>query len=290
MPNNNYGKIKEIILQAQTDCKGLGTSVIKWLSKAEGKEKRDMVINEIRLNEDSRRVQKAAQQPQQGHWTNWDNALEKSLTWNDIWHMASLRISFLIRSVNDLLPSNTNLIRWVKKEDPTSTLCNGRQTTKHVLSSCKVALSQGRYTWSHNRVRQELAVVISMAKGQSFHPEAGAVIFTTEEGAKSCHGMAVTSTNQKKCVLDRCDDWEVSADLSEWDSHPSIIKDTRLRPDIVIHSSSTQQLIMVELTVPYESRMKEANKRGTFLNLTKELRYAGYKAIVMPVEVGVRER
>ena len=30
----------------------LGSSVTKWWSKAEGKEKRDMVINEIRLNED----------------------------------------------------------------------------------------------------------------------------------------------------------------------------------------------------------------------------------------------
>ena len=88
--------------------------------------------------------------PQQGQWTNWDNAMQKSLTWNDIWHMVPLRISFLIRSVYDLLPSNANLIRWGKKEDPTCPLCNGGQTTEHVLSSCKVALSHGRYTWRHN--------------------------------------------------------------------------------------------------------------------------------------------
>ena len=54
-------KIKEVIGQTQTDRKGLGSSTAKWWSKAEGKEKRDMVINEIRLNEDSRRVQKAVQ-------------------------------------------------------------------------------------------------------------------------------------------------------------------------------------------------------------------------------------
>ena len=86
------------------------------------------------------------------------------------------------------------------------------------------------------------------------------------------------------------DDWEVSADLPEWDSHPIIIKETRLRPDIVIHSASTQQLIMVELTIPYENRMEEAHiyKREKYLNLTKELRDAGYKAVVMPVEVGAR--
>ena len=52
-------KIKEVIGQSQTDRKGLGSSVTKWWSKTEGKERRDMVINEIRMNEDSRRVQKA---------------------------------------------------------------------------------------------------------------------------------------------------------------------------------------------------------------------------------------
>ena len=58
------------------------------------------------------------------------------------------------------------------------------------------------------------------------------VIFTTEGGAKSWHGKAVKSANQRKCLLDGCDDWEVSAGLPEWDSHLRIIKETRLRPDI----------------------------------------------------------
>ncbi|GFO25615.1 reverse transcriptase [Plakobranchus ocellatus] len=83
--------------------------------------------------------------------------------------MAPLRISFLIRSVYDLLSSNANLERWGKKDDPTCPLCQGRQTTELVLSECKVALSQGRYTWRHNRVLQELASVISTAEGE-IHP------------------------------------------------------------------------------------------------------------------------
>ncbi|KAK3778109.1 hypothetical protein RRG08_062805 [Elysia crispata] len=37
-------KIKEVIGQTQIDRKGLGSSTAKWWSKAEGKEKRDMVI------------------------------------------------------------------------------------------------------------------------------------------------------------------------------------------------------------------------------------------------------
>ena len=69
-----------------------------------------------------------------------------------------------------------------------------------------------------------------------------------------------------------------------------MIKETKSRPDIMIHSASTQQLIMVELTGPYENRMEKAHiyKREKYLNLTKELEKEGYKAVVMPVEIGAR--
>ena len=45
---------------------------------------------------------------------------------------------------------------------------------------------------------------------------------------------------------------------------------------------------MVELTVPYESRMEEAAiyKRKKYLDLVRELRDAGYRAVVMPFEAG----
>ncbi|KAK3772090.1 hypothetical protein RRG08_067159 [Elysia crispata] len=71
---------------------------------------------------------------------------------------------------------------------------------------------------------------------------------------------------------------------------PQYNQRNKIKPDIVIHSASTQQLIMVELTVPYENRKEEAHiyKREKYMNLTKELENAGYKAVVMPVEVGAR--
>ena len=58
----------------------------------------------------------------------------------------------------------------------------------------------------------------------------------------------------------------------------------------MIHSASTQQLIVVELAVPYENRMEEAHfyKKEKYINLPKELENAGSRAVVMPVEVGVR--
>ncbi|GFO09408.1 polyprotein [Plakobranchus ocellatus] len=118
-------------------------------------------------------------------------------------------------------------------------------------------------------------------------------MFTTEGGVKKWHGGSITINTHRKGLLDGCDDWVVSADLPEWERHPDVIRKTALRSDIVINSASTQQIIMVELTVPYESRMVEAHafKEGKYLDLTKELKKDGYEAKVMPVpavEIGTR--
>ncbi|GFO29350.1 reverse transcriptase [Plakobranchus ocellatus] len=226
--------MKEVIGQTQTDRRGLGSTTAKWWSKTEGKEKRDMIIDEIKNKEDS--------------------------TWKG------------------------------KKDDPTCPLCQSRQTTEHVWSSCKVALSQGRYTWKHNRVLQDLALVISTAKGE-IHPfSTSSIVFTPEGGIKKWLEGSITINTHRKGLLDGCDDWVVSADLPEWERHPDVIRKTALRPDIVIHSASTQQIIMVELTVPYESRMEEAHafKEGKYLHLTKELKKDGYESKVMPVEFSAR--
>ncbi|GFO31418.1 reverse transcriptase [Plakobranchus ocellatus] len=119
--------------------------------------------------------------------------------------MAPLRISFLIRSVYDLLPSNANLVRWGKKDSPTCPLCQGRQTTEHVLSSCKIALSQGRYTWRHNRALQQLATVISTAKGEIHLSSKSSTVFTTEGGVKKWYGGSIIINTDGKGLLDGCD-------------------------------------------------------------------------------------
>ncbi|GFR69363.1 polyprotein [Elysia marginata] len=65
---------------------------------------------------------------------------------------------------------------------------------------------------------------------------------------------------------------------------------TTLMSDIVIHSPSTQQFIMVILTLPYESRMEQAYtyKKEKLLDLAKELDESGYKAKIMPIKIGAR--
>ena len=90
-----------------------------------------------------------------------------------------------LRSVYDLLPSNANLVRWGKSEDPSCPLYNGRQTVEHVLSSCNAALTQGRYTWRHNQVLKVLADAVQFnatkfntAKNRTMYSEPETVFHT----------------------------------------------------------------------------------------------------------------
>ena len=283
-------RLKEVLGHTQVGRQGLGSSKMQWWSKAQGKERRDMVIQEIRSTEDNRRYQKAVQQSQQGQWTSWSESLQRSLTWNDVWHMAPLRLSFIIRSTYDLLPSKANLVKWGKEEDPSCPLCQKRQSMEHVLSSCKVSLADGRYTWRHNRVLQELALTIfANLEPETSNVTAPAKVFYTEGGKRRWIGRKQgPCTNEN--LLGSATDWELAADLPDWRNYPPILKETGLRPDIVLWSESSAKMFLIELTVPYENRLEEQHqfKMAKYQDLAKELQSKGYSTKVMPVEVGAR--
>ena len=56
-------------------------------------------------------------------------------------------------SLIDTLPSPSNLKRWKLTAEASCFLCNKDTcTTSHILGACKVALSQGRFTFRHDNV------------------------------------------------------------------------------------------------------------------------------------------
>ena len=71
---------------------------------------------------------------------------------------------------------------------------------------------------------------------------------------------------------------------------PQKIVTTALRPDIVLWSERSRQVVMVELTVPWEERVEEAYhmKRNKYEELRLECVSKGWKCWVFPVEVGSR--
>lgn len=120
----------------------------------EGKER---VQREVRHVEEEMRQARTAALSKQGRWLNWEGTQARKLTWDEIWKVEANRMSFLLKSLYDVLPSPTNLVVWGLSEDPACKLCNKPANLEHVLSSCSQSLANGRYRWRHDKVLTEIA-------------------------------------------------------------------------------------------------------------------------------------
>ena len=269
-------KFKEVLGATQSNRHGLGYASEKkvWWSKATNHERRQLVIQEIRNEAEGARYQTAVQQGQQGQWTSWEDALQRSLSWNDIWHLAPLRVSFIIRSVYDQLPTADNLTKWKVADSNKCPMCDCTQTLQHVLSACKVSLASGRYTWRHNLVLDKIAQAFDEAKN-NMAPTAVA------NGARS---------QDKASILQGTNEWRVAADLPARRAYPDMISDFGMRPDIVVSSDMNKTVIMVELTVPYEANMSGSHefKTAKYEELASHVQRKGFKTHLLAVEVGAR--
>ncbi|GFN88399.1 reverse transcriptase [Plakobranchus ocellatus] len=87
------------------------------------------------------------------------------------------------------------------KDDPTCLLCHGKQTTEHIFRFCKVALSQGWYTWRHNMAIQGLAIAMCDAKDLPIQPNARVLVFSSEDGTKSWRDSSASIDAQRESLL-----------------------------------------------------------------------------------------
>jgi hypothetical protein len=269
-----------------TSCQGrqgLGLNTRQPWSSATTVQRRELVQSEIRKEEEEIRKVKAVQMGSQGSWTKWQTTGRK-LSWTDIWKYQFFQLQFLIRAVYDVLPTPANLQRWGLIETAECTLCGGRATLDHILSSCKEALAQGRYRWRHDQVLREVADTLERHKKKArVHAGAKHINFvpagTVMKGTKGGHPS----------ILDGTNDWELRADLMKQLQFPDIVH-TTLRPDIVMVSGKTKKIILVELTVPWEERCTQAHerKKAKYEDLVQECREAGWRAWNYPIEVGCR--
>ncbi len=85
-------------------------------------------------------------------------------------------------------------------------------------------------------------------------------------------------------------DWQLQVDLGKQLNFPVNITTTSLRPDMVLTSESTKQVVLLELTVPWEDQIDKANerKRAKYAELITECRSKGWEARCEPVGVGCR--
>ncbi|XP_073720025.1 uncharacterized protein [Misgurnus anguillicaudatus] len=265
---------------------GLGTFQVPRLDKARGKERRQLVQGEVRAAVEEERSSKAVGMARQGAWTRWEQAVERKITWTELWRSEPHRIKFLVQAVYDVLPSPSNLYTWGLIDTPGCVLCQRKGTLEHILSCCPRALGEGRYRWRHDQVLKTIAESIQATinnRGKSKHSKL--TISFIRAGEKPERSARVTSG-----LLNTAQDWQMKVDLCKQLKFPQHVVNTSLRPDIVLVSEATKNLVMLELTVPWEDQMEEAfeRKRAKYECLVNDCHNQGWKARCLPVEVGCR--
>uniref|UniRef100_A0A3B3B355 Reverse transcriptase domain-containing protein n=1 Tax=Oryzias melastigma TaxID=30732 RepID=A0A3B3B355_ORYME len=282
---------RDIVGHVQGDRRGFGFGTVAPLwQKASATERRDMVVDEVRQQEEAARRIQAVAQAKQGGWVRWEGVEKRKLTWSELWNMESNRLSFIIRATYDVLPSPANLHLWLGK-DPACPLCTSAATLKHILVGCKICLTQGRYTWRHNQVLRCLANTLECKR--------------VHINAQPCHSQNrrppppfICEGGRPRSIppypeltpLNAARDWQMQVDLDRRLVFPSEIATTTLRPDLVLWSNSCRVVYIIELTVPWEDSLDEAyeRKKLRYSDLAAEAEDRKWKVRVRPVEVGCR--
>ncbi|XP_049897834.1 uncharacterized protein LOC126388657 [Epinephelus moara] len=276
----------ELVGTVASGRSGLGSNPRPHLIKAQGKERRQLIQEEVRAGVEEARCTRTVGMRQQGAWTRWEEAADRKISWTELWRSEPHRIKFLIQSVYDVLPSPSNLLRWGLAENPLCPLCQSAGSLEHILSCCPRALGDGRYRWRHDQVLRVIAEVISTGISTSKHqqPTRQSIAFVRAgEKPQQCRSQAGG-------LLATARDWQLKVDLGRQLKFPENIAVTTLRPDMVLVSETTKQVVLLELTVPWEDRMEEAfeRKRAKFEELAGECRSRGWRARCNPIEVGCR--
>ena len=144
-------------------------------------------------------------------------------------------------------------------ETPICKLCPGRASLQHTLSGCPKALSDGRYRWHHDKVLRKLTEIFNTAIWSSkFNPKKETIQFVRAGEKKK-----PTCKRPTRCVLSSASDWQLMVDLGCRLRLPEHTVISSLLPDMVLFSNSTKQVILWELTVPWEENMEVAHLHKT---------------------------
>jgi hypothetical protein len=155
-----------------------------------------------------------------------------------------------------------------------------------------VALLQHRYTYRHNEVLAVLNAAIvkavaAISPDDVRRPDEGHEQLFCRAGEAPA---APVKRNPRASIIQTAADWAVSCDLpGQQYFFPLAAAATAKRPDVVLCSASTNQLVLVELTVPNEVNIAAAQQRkaSRYSELVAECSQR-YNTTLLTVEVGLR--
>ena len=128
-------------------------------------------------------------------------------------------------------------------------------------------MTQRQFRWRHDNVLREVAdwLEVERKKERRRNPKQHHINFVKPgETAKA-------QLTQKTSILDGTTGWNIEVDLGKNLAFPGMVK-TNFRPEIVLWSETGKKLILIELTVPWETRCEEAyeRKNAKYTDLLKE--------------------
>ena len=278
-------RMRDIVGTANKGREGLGLNRRQNFNSASKKERRTMITSTIREAEEEERRTRVVQLGRQGASTKWE-VPERQLSHKDILDMSAASLKFLVKSVHDLLPTPANKNMWFGTNEA-CLLCGGYATLNHILTGCKVALRQGRYKWRHDQVLKEVAKCVE-DKRKASRPNGP--LQKKIQFVKAGEKLSVTERDQLPGYFDSAKDWRIQVDLGRQVKIPIEVMKTNLRPDIVMSSSATKSLGIVELTVPSEERIEVSGelKRSKYQEIAEEGKAKGWKVKIWAVEVGCK--
>ena len=278
----------DIVGHVQTSRAGLGTTSFKPYSCMNRKERRKAIVEKSKQDEQNCRHNQLILCSQQGQCTSWEDEVERrELKWSQLWKWRSYRISFLLKSTFDMMPSPVNMLKWKLSSDDQCT-CGERGTLFHILVNCPLGLTN-RYTWRHNQVLKVISDAVSAKLGEINSgkkpqiPDNTRPINFHREGQKATPKAMRTVDDPEWSGT-----WTMKVDLKGEGFELPV--ETNKRPDMAVICNESKKLKYFELTVCWESGMENARKRkeNRYAALIKLCKEQGWQATCLPIEVGAR--
>ncbi|CAG9583040.1 unnamed protein product [Danaus chrysippus] len=274
---------KQFMIGAQNNRVGLGSS-----RKVQDT---DILKSFIRQDENDKYKIHAMSLEMQNEWLDiGDFCIPLALKWRTLIHdWSPALLKFYLNAFQMTLPDQSNLVRWGKGTEKTCYICGEAVgTAKHLLVGCKVLLDSGQYSRRHDRVLEIIreAVSLSVARAQREITTNERSIGFVREGTR-----AIKSNVKPYSILKAASDWTIMMDTYEKQYKiPEDICASASRPDIFLYSRILKRVVMIELTVPWETNIPKdhAIKVNKYYELTNELTRNRFVVDLYAVEVGAR--
>ena len=284
------------LCRGQTGRQGLGyRRTEKRVNKMSTREHRQALSKLVKEVSEEQLLVSLYGMAQQGRWLAWETAMQMDTRWTKLLYSWSPEmLKFYLNTIQDTLPSPANLKIWNKQALGVCSLCGYNNCTMmHIFNCCQYSLRTGRYNWRHDTVLREIlhqiTPAILRARTSTMDDPRRGIAFKSVDGTK--YGNVTLMGTKDQESIQNSNDWKVVWDEDKLPMiFPPEIVSTSRRPDITIYSKALKTGVVIELTVPAEENMSQANlrKKCKYEDLIREGGEAGWELAYFPVEVGAR--